>query len=314
MDKKFDVVVIGNVGIDTNVYLHGADIDFDVEANFTENLDYLGQAGGYASRGYARLGKRTAFVGHVGDDHHGRFIREEFARDEIDTTALFIDPAGTARSVNFMYHDGRRKNFYDGKGHMWLQPDLEVCRAVLADSKLAHFNIPNWARHLLPIAREIGLTVACDLQDVVSVDDEYRRDFIQHADILFCSAANYPDPTPLIESFLRANPDQIVIVGMGAQGCALGTRDGVKFFPAVDMDVPVIDTNGAGDGLAVGFLTSHVLDGYSLSDSVWRGQITARYTCAQKASSSSLITMRQLDRYFEEVDRWTTASSFRRSF
>src|SRR5512144_1882 len=130
-----DVVVVGNVGIDTNVYLPGSDIDFTVEANFTENLDYIGQAGGYASRGYAQLGKKTAFIGYVGDDYSGRFIREEFHRDGIDTTALFIDPQGTSRSVNFMYRDGRRKNFYDGKGHMQLQPDLAVCRAILAKAK-----------------------------------------------------------------------------------------------------------------------------------------------------------------------------------
>ena len=61
--QGFEVVVVGNVGIDTNVYLPGRDIDFSVEANFTENLDCLGQAGGYASRGYAQLGRRTAFIG-----------------------------------------------------------------------------------------------------------------------------------------------------------------------------------------------------------------------------------------------------------
>ncbi len=296
--RRFDVVVVGSVGIDTNVYLPGADIDFDVEANFTENLDYLGQAGGYASRGYAQLGKRTAFIGYVGDDYHGRFIREELARDGIDTTALFTDPMGTARSVNCMYQDGRRKNFYDGKGHMQLRPDLEICRVVLAEAALVHFNLPNWARYLLPMARELGLTVACDLQDVISVDDAYRRDFIEYADILFCSAVNYPDPTPLIEAFLAVNPDHVIIVGMGAEGCALGTRDSVRFFPAVDIGVPVIDTNGAGDGLAVGFLTSYILDGYSLVDSVWRGQIAARYTCTLKASSSNLIAMEELDRFF----------------
>jgi sugar/nucleoside kinase (ribokinase family) len=299
--KQFDVVVIGNVGIDTNVYAYGDDIDFSIEANFTQNLDYVGQAGGYASRGYAQLGKKTAFIGYVGDDYHGRFIREELARDGIDTRAVFIDPAGTSRSINFMYRDGRRKNFYDGKGHMQLQPDLDACKAVLAEAKVAHFNIPNWARYLLPMANELGLTIACDLQDVVSIDDAYRRDFIEQADILFCSAANYPDPTPLIEAFMQTSRVQIVLVGMGAQGCALGTRDGVEFFEAVAMEAPAVDTNGAGDGLAVGFLTSYVMDGYPLSDSVWRGQITARYTCTQKATSSNLIQPEQLDRYARDL-------------
>ena len=250
-NQRFDVVVVGNVGIDTNVYAPGGDINFSIESSFTENIDYVGQAGGYASRGYAQLGRRTAFLGYVGDDFSGRFIREELVRDGIDTTALFIDPVGTGRSINFMYQDGRRKNFYDGKGHMHLRPDLGICRALLSRSRLAHFHIPNWARLLLPTARELGVTIACDIQDVVCVDDAYRRDFVEHADILFLSAVNQPDTTALIAAFLETRPDQIVIVGLGSEGCALGTQEGIRFFPAVEMTKPVIDTNGAGDGLAV---------------------------------------------------------------
>jgi len=301
--RRFEIVVVGNVGIDTNVYLPGADIDFEVESNFTENLDSVGQAGGYASRGYAQLGRRTAFIGYVGDDYQGRFIRQEFAHDGIDTTALFIDPAGTGRSVNFMYRDGRRKNFYDGKGHMTLRPDLDLCRSVLAGSRLAHFSLPNWARHLLPMARELGLPIACDIQDVIAIDDPYRQDFVEQADILFFSAVNHADPAPLMEAFLALNPAQIVVSGMGARGCALGTGKGVEYFPPVEMEAPVVDTNGAGDGLAVGFLTSYVLEGYSLHDSVLRGQIAARHTCTQRGSSSSLITPGLLERYLEVVQR-----------
>lgn len=297
-DKDFDVAVIGNVGIDTNIYFASDQVDFNREASFTENLDYVGQAGGYASRGYAQLGKRTAFIGYVGDDYSGRFVREELVQDGIDASALFIDPAGTSRSINFMYRDGRRKNFYDGKSHMHLQPDLDACRAILAQSHLAHFNIPNWGRVLLPMAGELGLVIACDLQDVVSPDDSYRQDFIRSADFLFFSAVNQADPAPLILAFLRIKPSLVILSGMGRRGCALGTRQGIQYFPPVLMDAAVVDTNGAGDALAVGFLSSHVLDGYSLEDSLHRGQIAARYTCTQKASSSHLITNELLDRYF----------------
>ena len=297
--KHFDVAVIGNVGIDTNVYFQSDAPDFSRESNFSENLDYVGQAGGYASRGYAQLGKRTAFIGYVGDDFSGRFIREEFAHDGIDTTAVFSDPAGTSRSINLMYGDGRRKNFYDGKSHMQLRPDREVCRSVLEQSRLAHFNIPNWARQLLPIAREQGVTIACDLKDVVQLRDGYRDDFIDCSDIVFFSAVNQIGPAPFIEELLHWKPELIVVSGMGAKGCALGTRAGIRYFDPVHMDAPVIDTNGAGDGLAVGFLSSYVLDGYSLEDAIRRGQIAARYTCSQKASSSRLVTSGQMSQYFE---------------
>jgi sugar/nucleoside kinase (ribokinase family) len=290
-----EVVVVGNVGIDTNVFLASGGVDWSREANFTENLDCVGQAGGYAARGYARLGRRTAFIGHVGDDAAGRSVREALQGDGIDLRGLAVDPAGTARSVNLMYRDGRRKNFYDGKGHMALKPDLELCRRILTGARLAHVNIPDWARLLLPLAKELGLTVACDLQDVVEPEDAYRSDFIQQADILFFSSANHGDPSPLIRAFLRDRPDRIVVSGTGARGCALGSQQGIIFFPPEPMDLPVVDTNGAGDSLAVGFLTSHVLEGRPLAESIRRGQIAARHACTLRGTSDGLITTEHLE-------------------
>lgn len=295
------VVVVGNVGIDTQVYAPGRDIDFSVESNFTENIDSLGQAGGYATRGFARLGIPTAFIGYVGEDPNGRYIRETFAQDGVDCRALFVDPAGTSRSINFMYADGRRKNFYDGKSHMTLQPDLAICRPVLAGARLAHFNIPHWARTLLPLAKELGVTISCDIQDVVQLDDPYRQDFIEAADILFLSAVNQPDPKHLIEDLLARKPEQVVVMGRGAQGCAVGGRAGIQLFEPVAGPEPVVDTNGAGDSLAVGFLSSYVLEGRSVEDSVLRGQIAARHKCSQRARSDTLITSEALDERFREL-------------
>jgi acarbose 7IV-phosphotransferase len=296
MGRDLDVVVVGNVGIDTNVYPYGDEVDWSVEANFTRNLDCVGQAGGYASRGYARLGRRTAFLGYVGDDFSGRFVREELAGDGIDLSAVFVDPAGTSRSVNIMYRDGRRKNFYDGGSHMTLSPDLDRCRDVLARARLAHFHLPNWARRLLPVARELGLVVACDLQDVVSLPDAYRQDFIDGADVLFFSAVNHADPTPLVQELRARRPGRLVVAGMGARGCALGTGDGVRFFPPASLDIPVVDTNGAGDALAVGFLDAWALQGLPPEEAVRRGQLAARFACGIRASSAGLVTRAELER------------------
>ncbi len=299
MSQPAEVAVIGNIGIDTNVYLPGRDVDWSVEANFTENLDCIGQAGGYAALGYARLGKRTAFIGSVGEDPWGRHIRAELARGGIDIRGLFEDPAGTGRSVNIMYRDGRRKNFYDGKAHMTLRPDLEACRAVLRGCRLAHFNLANWARELLPLAKALGAVIACDLQDVADPGDAYRRDFIRQADVLFFSAANHGDPAPLIRRFRRGRPDLVVVAGMGAEGCALGCRGGIRYVAPPRMDLPILDTNGAGDSLAVGFLASHVLEGRSLEESILRGQIAARHACALRGTSSGLVTRERLERDLE---------------
>jgi sugar/nucleoside kinase (ribokinase family) len=291
-----EVVVIGNAGVDTNVYLQGAAIDFSVEGNFTENTDGVGQAGGYASRGYARLGHATAFVGHTGDDAAGAMVRDVLRREGIDLSAVGVDPAGTARSVNIMFTDGSRKNFYDGKGHMTLQADLRAARRVLEGARLAHVNIPNWARNLLPLCRELDVTVACDLQDVVDPDDPYRRPFIAGANMLFFSAANHPDPRPIMERLFALGSASLIVAGMGKDGAALATRDAYIAQPPPPLDWPVVDSNGAGDSLAVGFLASHVIDGRPLEESLLRGQIAARWCCTQRGSDTVLISRTDLDR------------------
>ncbi|HWQ46120.1 MAG TPA: carbohydrate kinase family protein [Longilinea sp.] len=296
MTSPLDVVVIGNAGVDTNVYIPGQDIDFEHEANFTSNIDYVGQAGGYAVRGYAQLGWRTGFIGAVGNDMAGELVGRKLGGNGVDLRGIFIDPAGTARSINFMYSDGRRKNFYDGKSHMDLPVPFDSFEPILKGARLAHFNIPNWARRVLPLAKRLGVTIACDIQDITDIHDPYRSDFITYADYLFFSAANFSDPAPLVEQFLAQKPGLVVISGMGAKGCALGTQAGIQYFPPPALELPVIDTNGAGDGLAVGFLTSRVLEDRSLEESIRRGQVTARYSCSIKASTDQLITREELDR------------------
>lgn len=296
-----DVVVIGSIGIDTNIYGLDEGVDLERETSFTDNLDYIGQAGGFTSRGFAQLGKATAFIGSVGGDPMGAWIRETFRQDGIDATGLFLDPNGTNRSVNLMYPDGQRKSFYDGKGHMQLIPDLEQCRNVLARTRLAHFQLPNWGRLLLPIARELGLTISCDLQDIVSLPDRYRQDFINAADILFFSSVHHTDTFAIMHELLGNHAGRIVIAGMGARGCAVCTRQGIQTFGPVVDNHPVIDSVGAGDALAVGFLSSFVLDSYSLDAAILRGQIAARYTCSQKASSAHLITSEILEQRYAQL-------------
>ena len=132
------------------------------------------------------------------------------------------------------------------------------------------------------------------------MDDAYRSDFIDAADILFFSSANHPDPTPLVQEFLKGKPDRIVMCGMGSRGCMSGTVSEIRHHPAVELDTPVIDTNGAGDSLAMGFLTSYLLEGRTLEDSVLRGQLCARNTCSRKADSSHLITGDELKRIIAE--------------
>ena len=304
---QVEIVVIGSAGVDTNVYLYGADIDFDVEANFSQNIDYVGQAGGYYAKLFACLGHKTGYIGFVGDDALGKFVLDDFHTINIDTTHVGIDPLGTKRSVNLMYKNGQRKNFYDGKGHMDLSVEWVKIKEYFDGVKLVHFNLMNWSRFLLPYVKALKIPISCDLQDIVQAKDPYRREFMESADILLFSCVNFPDPQPVLDYVFSVNSNAKVIIGRGKEGCIFATKSQQTTYSAVNIDNwPVIDTNGAGDSLGVGFLVSYLFDHYSLDDSILRGQILARYTCGLKANTSKLLAKSSLDAFFTQKKEKTS--------
>ena len=91
-----------------------------------------------------------------------------------------------------------------------------------------------------------------------------------------------------------------MVCGRGELGDAVATADGLGAFPPPSR-LPVVDTNGAGDALAVGFLVAHELEGRSIEESVLRGQLSARWTCAQRATSALAITADRLDGFAQEA-------------
>jgi acarbose 7IV-phosphotransferase len=285
-----EVVVVGAAGLDTCVYLPPG-IETLTDVTFTSTRDGVGQAGGYASLGYAALGYRTAYIGAIGSDPAGEQVRAVLSQAGVATSACFDDPEGTARSVNLVHPDGRRQACYDGRGNPTLSIDHDRVRSVLDGSRLCHLNIPNWARTVIPIARECGVRVCCDLQDVTDAEDPYRLDFVLGADIIAFSCARDIDPEAMMRSYWNLNPGLVQIAGLGSHGCAYGA-DGVVFIqsPPV-LDMPIVDTNGAGDALMVGFASRYALEGLQLVEAARQGQLAARVTCSQRVPKSTFASI-----------------------
>ena len=101
----YELCVVGAIGVDTNCYLYNESIDYINEANFTQNIDGIGQAGGYCARISKALRNRTYFFGFIGNDWQGEMIKERFIKEQIEHR-FFLDEKGTKRSVNIVSKDG----------------------------------------------------------------------------------------------------------------------------------------------------------------------------------------------------------------
>ncbi|MCB1497752.1 MAG: 5-dehydro-2-deoxygluconokinase [Bauldia sp.] len=87
MEKELDVITIGRAGVD----LYGSQVGGRLEdmGSFDK---YIGGSPTNMACGTARLGMKSALITRVGDEHMGRFIREELRRHGVDVRGVKTDP------------------------------------------------------------------------------------------------------------------------------------------------------------------------------------------------------------------------------
>ena len=85
-NKKLDLICLGRVAVD----LYGQQIGARLEDMGTFSK-YLGGSSGNVAYGTARQGLKSSMLARVGDEHMGRFLREELQRVGVDTSHLITD-------------------------------------------------------------------------------------------------------------------------------------------------------------------------------------------------------------------------------
>ncbi len=103
MTQKLDVITIGRSSVD----LYGAQVGGRLEDMRSFNK-YVGGSPANMAVGTARLGLRSALITRVGDEHMGRFIREQLAAEGVDVRGVVTDPERLTALVLLGIRDRRR--------------------------------------------------------------------------------------------------------------------------------------------------------------------------------------------------------------
>ena len=289
-EATLDVIAIGNAIVDVMAPADDADIErlglakggmtlVDTERAH-ELYDAMGPAkeisGGSAANtlaGLAALGAKCAFVGQVADDQLG----EVFAHDIRAGGISFATPARagnppTARCLIFVTPDGQRTmNTFLGASQFL--PAEAMNAAEIASAKVLYLEGYLWdpaeprnaMRRAIAAARDAGREVAFTLSDPFVISrhgDDFRALIDAGAiDILFANEHELAALT-LIDDFESAMealalkvPTLVVTRGpRGAHAMKAGEHASVPAEPIAR----VVDTTGAGDLFAAGFLFGHV--------------------------------------------------------
>lgn len=241
----------------------------------------LGEAGTYTATyagaeanvavGLARLGHPTALVSRLGDDAFGRRVRRELRGEGVDVTGIALDPARptglllrdslAGRPVSVAYHRA-------GSAATALSPDDVDAQQVRA-ARVLHLtgitpalssSADAACRRAAEIAHEAGVRVSFDPNVRLRLADparwrEIADSYAALADVVLVGvddAAALGVDDPIV--WAHQAGARHVVVKDGARGARESVDGEVHSQPAIT--VPVVDTVGAGDAFAVGWLSA----------------------------------------------------------
>ncbi|MBK8438735.1 MAG: 5-dehydro-2-deoxygluconokinase [Rhodobacter sp.] len=166
--KTLDLITIGRSSVD----LYGTQVGGRLE-DMGSFQKYIGGSPTNMAAGTARLGLRSALITRVGDEHMGRFIREELAREGVDVRGVRTDPDRLTALVLLGIRDEDRFPliFYrENCADMALCEDdidpafIAEARAVVATgTHLSHPKTEAAVLKALRLARESGARTALDI-------------------------------------------------------------------------------------------------------------------------------------------------------
>lgn len=267
MSKEIDIVALGELLIDFT------------ESGYSKNGMKLfeqnpGGAPANLLTAASHMGCSTAFVGKVGNDMHGHFLKETLKKEGIDTRAVLEDTEyfTTMAFVELDERGERSFSFARKPGADTMLRKEELDEKLLSNCKIFHFgslsltNEPSRSATLeaVSIAKKAGVIISYDpnyraslwksectaveemkkvisLADIMKVSDEES--------LLLTGASNYEDAS---DEFLKMGI-KLVAITLGKQGVLVARKDQREIFDA--FSVNTVDTTGAGDSFWGGFLS-----------------------------------------------------------
>ncbi|XIA65847.1 adenosine kinase [Bradyrhizobium sp. TZ2] len=285
-DAKYDVLGIGNAIFDVFAQTdekflvdHGmakgsmALIDEARAASIYRDMgpatEVSGGSGANTIVGLASFGARTAFIGKVKNDQIGGLYTHDIRAAGIafETKAASDGPA-TGCSYILVTPDGERTmNTYLGAAQDLMPSDIDA--AEIAASRIVYLEGYLWdpqnAKEAFvkaaSIAHAAGRQVALTLSDSFCVD-RYRDEFLDlmrkgTVDLVFANETELHSlyQTSDFEGALKQfrADTRLGVVTRSERGCVVAAKDGVVAVPAFPIQ-KLVDTTGAGDLFAAGFL------------------------------------------------------------
>ena len=221
----------------------------------------------------SKCGKRTAFIGKVGKDMHGAFLKEVLEDNSIITDGLVEDAEvfTTLAFVNLSKAGERSFSFARKPGADTCLSEKEINKQLIFDSRVFHIGSLSLTAEPARSATFTALKMAREAGCIISYDPNFREPLWEKKETAMeqmRSVLPYIDIMKLSdeETFLLTDKNDlkeagkklvelgvsIVAVTLGADGALVCTKAGCQMVSGYS--AKAVDTTGAGDSFWGGFL------------------------------------------------------------
>lgn len=241
------------------------------------------------------LGDEVRFVSMTGDDFSAKYIREELTNIDVSTEYVQTILKETPSSAVLYDDSGKRQIYCDLKDVQ--DQNLDCGKELYEDCDIVIACNTNFNRELLKKAKADNKIIVTDVHVLGDIYDEYNRDFMKYANILFLSDENINgDYKDFIMSLENAYGNDVIVLGRGDKGALMYVKAEKRFyeFPAVSVG-NVVNTVGAGDALCSSFVHFYA-KGLKADEALMRAQIFASYKIGFDGASEGFATEEKVEK------------------
>ena len=333
-DRPLDVICLGRAAVD----LYGEQVGSRLE-DMSSFAKYLGGSSGNIAYGTARLGLKSAMLTRVGDEHMGRFVREELTRGGVDTSHVITDRNRLTGLVILGIKDqdtfplifyrndcadmalessdfspefiGSSKSLLITGTHLSSSKTYDSCRTAIEYAKAANTRVILDIDYRPVLWGLTGLgdgetrfissnTVSSHLQTILP-----DLDLIVGTEEEVHIAGGSTDTLTALKN-IRSLTDATIVLKLGPLGCTVldgdipDSEENFQVFTGVQVDV--LNVLGAGDAFMSGFLRGW-LNNQSHQQSCTYANACGALVVSRHGCAPATPSAEELDYYIANADR-----------
>ena len=318
MENKCDIAIVGAAIADLQVYPVTKEIVNT--ASYSARSMEMKVGGDAINEAFVvtRLGHKVRLISCIGDDSTGRFLLDQCEKNGVSTEFIKVDPQKiTSLNVGLIWEDGERTFINNKSGSIWTFAPDDLDLAAIDGAKMlcfaSIFNNPlldgSFMVRLFERARQQGMLIAADI--VAAKNHETIEDIKEALSYIDYFFPNYDEAAVLTQ---KTDIDEIadvllgcgvknVILKIGKRGCLVKNAE-TRFITPSYPKATVVDTTGAGDNFASGFL-SFLLEGKSLEEASRFANCAASLAIEKIGATAGITSRTQADERYADYLRET---------